>query len=312
MANDTFSEDGTKPKFAKMWREDLASPEVLGLNSTQFRVLVILRAFVFTDSGYGVCHELIHDFTGYDRRTIQRALAALGKAGLLSKQVDKDGRTSRRGNHWTLHEPPTVTDARSEGRVPAQYPQGRREHRPAWRHDRRPEASEEPPIEGVADAAQQGEKENQGDVTQGKESAAADNSADKPKGTGLWPGLLGKVTKEIERDVLRVIAEWVVVTREPTPQDVQRRLQALVREFRQEHSKQMVTDRIAASGVYDLDSLGRGIPGLIHAVRSLWSRAANAGLREAERLINVEIGQTVSGDSNSLMVALRRLGQPED
>ena len=304
MAGDRYSENSKKPKYAVIWREDLAAPEVLALKPAAFRCWVTLRAHIFTDEGYRVCHELLHDFTGYDRRTVQRALAELIEAGLLDKRYrTKNGSTKQDGNHWTLNEPPSVGAARGNGDVPQQYPQGRHGHRPEWRSDRRHEASTAPPLEGGTDAAQQGQNAASGEISIVEGRPPVENATR----TGRWPGLLAKVSDEITRRTLRTMSRWALAQRAPTRADVKRRLEAAIRETSSEEYKEQVIAYILNSGIYDMNTQGRSFPGFRHAIKSGWTRATRKGVQRASDLIIPRINLVKARDSKGLIRELRAL-----
>lgn len=302
MSGDRYTEKSKKPKYAVIWREDLAAPEVLALKPAAFRCWVTLRSHIFTEDGYRVCHELLHDFTGYDRRTIQRALAELEEAGLLDKGYrKKNGSTKQDGNHWVLKEPPSVGAAREAGIVPQQYPQGRRDHRPGWRSDRRHEASTAPPLMGGTDAAQQGQNAASGELHIVEGRPPVENA----RRTGRWPGLLGKVSDEVAARTLRTMSQWALAQRAPTRADVKRRLEAVIREASSQDYQREVIEHVAKRGGYDFETGGRSFNGLRHAVKSGWNRAARKGLQQATEPILSKINYLKARDSKGIIRELR-------
>ena len=129
MSRDTVSDKGTKPHYAIVYCEDLSSEQVRNLGDVAFRVWVTLKAEAFTDKGFGVVTELLGNYTGRSRRTIQRALAELKSAGLAKSHPIHNNKGEQQGNHWTVIQPRCVSQARESGIIPQQRPQGRQKVR---------------------------------------------------------------------------------------------------------------------------------------------------------------------------------------
>ena len=146
MGRDTIDDRGTKPHYAMVYCEDLSSEQVRSLGDKAFRCWVTLKAEAFTDKGYGVVLELLGDYTGYSRRTVQRAVKEIRDAALCKSHPLHNRKGEQLGNHYTIIQPRCVSEARANGIIPPQFPPGRQACRPPWRHDRRPRASAVTPL----------------------------------------------------------------------------------------------------------------------------------------------------------------------
>ena len=298
-----LTEDDKKPYFGKLWREDMAAPEVRGLSNSAFRVYATLKVIAFTPQGYGAVQELIGDFAGFSRRTVQRALSELAEIPLVKSEYRHNAAGEQLGNHWVVLSPPSVLAMREAGKIPPQAPPRRQEGRPPWRQDRRPRASGWTPEGGVTDGALHREPEIQGEVLTERAVLVPGRQSHR----GKWPGLLGMVDAEITAETLRALAEWAHRVNKPTRSDVQRRLEQAVRDTAAEDYKAALIARLVGRSEYDMSTGGRHVLSLNHAVRSGWKRASRTGLNRALAAILPKINTVEKGDWKGIIETLRSL-----
>lgn len=133
------------PPFAMIFRADLETAAIRNLSGSEFRIWVALCSFCSPGAEWHVSVSLLEDVTGFNRRTIQRALATLERSALIVK-VNEHPNTHKRGGHapntWTVKHPGVAwkktgrSDDRSGGRSgdrkggrSGDRPRGRREDR---------------------------------------------------------------------------------------------------------------------------------------------------------------------------------------
>ncbi len=300
----------SKIYYARIYRWDLASPEVRSLTPCAFHVWVILKAHVFTGGGYSVSYEALQDFTGRGRRTVQRAIDELENAEMLSKHYRNDKKGDQMPNLWKLHDPPSVEAALSAGVLPQDYPQG-------WCKDHQGGRSRDharvvlvPAIHGGADTTLQGkETQDSGeeDVVEEGEAPVGEQRAPhnfRPK--GRFSGLFKRSIEQIEAEVLQDLSTWATSARDPTPRDVEKWLQSYHTQLLTPEYRRRVMGTLRTEPAFDAKAGTPRIRALRHALSSGWKRSCRVALQNVVSIVNARLCIIEKGDSKALIRELRR------